>query len=329
MTYLRNSILATIIYYDILDFPLTLLEIYKYMINPGRLTRFKDSFGEITPGLIVEELDKLVSSKIIGHKNGFYFLDGRENLYNLRMEKDKLANQKWKKFLRYCYWLQLAPFLRGIFASGSMAISNTDEKSDFDVLIIAKAGRLYSCRLFLWLVSSLMGVRRKKYERVAPDKLCFNHFITDRSLTIVHESLYNAQTYINLKPVFVSSELIGEFYGANLWLNNYAYNFKIQKNFVRRGIKPNKVILGFMGMIERIMDSCFRNILEGFMKRKDRRRIFANPLTYESGGRVISNEGELEFHPHSAEKKILERYKDKLTRFGIVPPFDEKDSGLK
>ncbi|MEK7117168.1 MAG: hypothetical protein AAB861_00140, partial [Patescibacteria group bacterium] len=243
---LRNSILATIVYYDILDFPLTLFEVHKFLINPARLA---GAFGvaqdrlsripvaePITLGQIDEELQALVKLGTIRTKNGFYFLPPVDNaiewrypqgLYNLRIEREKIAAQKWKKFLRIAKWFQAVPYLRAILASGSLAINNTDRESDFDVLSVARSGRLYTCRIFLSLVASLFGARRTRYEKSAPDKFCFNHYITDGDLNIKHESLYNAQTYANLKPALARNGIFNRFYTANIWLNKYVYNFKL------------------------------------------------------------------------------------------------------
>jgi len=42
----------------------------------------------------------MTKSEIIGSKNGFYFLPQKDNLYELRIKREKIAAQKWKKFLR-------------------------------------------------------------------------------------------------------------------------------------------------------------------------------------------------------------------------------------
>ncbi len=328
MSYLRNSIIATIVYYDVFDYPLTLLEVFKYLINPARIARINDGIGEIDINEIAGELDKLVKAEIIGEKNGFYFLADEDRLYDIRINRRKIADWKWKRFLRYCRWLSLAPYLRGIFASGSMAIDNTEEKSDFDVLVIAGSGRLYTCRLFLWLISSVLGTRRKKWEKIAPDKLCFNHYITDNFLNIFHESLFNAQSYVNLKPVLVDPELIDKFYASNLWLNNYVYNFAVQKYFVRRNIKPDKIFLFFAKSVELILDSRLGDIIERALRCFQQKIIRENPVTYKSGGRVIFTNDELEFHPYSFEKTVLEKYKASLKKLGIISYVEEKDSGL-
>ncbi|MDO8495845.1 MAG: hypothetical protein Q7S43_00105 [bacterium] len=327
-TYLRNSVLATIIYYDIFDYPLTLVEIYKYLINPGRLSMIKGGIGEIKLSDISDELDKLVDPGTVNEKNGFYFLSGRSDLYELRIERDKISARKWKKFLSMVKFLALAPYLRGVFASGSMAINNTTEESDFDVLVIIRSGRLYTCRFFLWAISSFLGIRRKKNRKIAPDKLCFNHYITDDNLYINHESIFNAQTYINLKPAMIKSEIIDRFYVENIWLNNFAYNFHTQKNFVGRSVKPPIILLILAKALEFILNFSFGDTLERVFKYGQQKRIKSDPITYESGGRIIFTDQELEFHPHSFERIVIEKYRTNLKRFGIVPYIDEEDSGL-
>ncbi|OGM99468.1 MAG: hypothetical protein A3F98_03465 [Candidatus Yanofskybacteria bacterium RIFCSPLOWO2_12_FULL_41_8] len=329
MTYLRNSIIATVVYHDTFNYPLTLLEVFKYLINPGRLMRIADGLGEIKLDEVSEELDRLIKSGILAEKNGFYFLNGRDDLYDLRIERQKIADKKWKKFLKLTKFLALTPFLRGVFASGSMALGNTDKESDFDVLIIAKSGRLYTCRLFLWLISSLLGARRKKHEKVAPDKFCFNHYITDDSLELRHQSLFNAQTYINLKPAMIKPELVNKFFSSNLWLNNYVYNFKIQSNFVMRSVLPPHLFIFLARMEEFTINLLFGNSLERFLMNDQQKRIKKNPITYEPGGRIVSTEKELEFHPRSFEQIVIEKYNRGLKHLGIIPYSWEKDSGLK
>lgn len=243
MSDLRNLILATLAYYDIFDFPLTALEVHKYLINPARLSSsrsmttprsdlkevprsdLKDLNLGITLGQVSQSLEDLVSIGVVGSKNGFYFLPERDALCELRIEREKIATQKWKKFLRIAKWFQAVPYLRAVLASGSLAINNTKHESDFDVLLVVKSGRLYTCRIFLSLMASLFGARRTRYQKIAPDKFCFNHYITDSNLNIKHESLFNAQTYINLKPVLVRAGIFGKFYVDNVWLNKYIYSY--------------------------------------------------------------------------------------------------------
>ena len=329
MSYLRNSILATIVYYDIFNYPLTLVEIYKYMINPARIVKIEGGISEVSINSIVEELDKLEISGIIGTKNGFYFLNGRDDIYNLRMQRHKIADQKWKKFLKFVKYLALAPYLRGVFASGSMAINNTGEESDFDILVVAKSGHLYTCRFFLWVISSLAGARRKKHQKIAPDKLCFNHYIADDSLYIPHESIFNAQTYASLKPAMIAPGLIDNFYHANLWLNNYVYNFRPEKEFIRRSVTVPFIFKFIAESVESVLSLLkLDRRIETILRHFQQERIKKDPVTYSSGGRVIFTEQELEFHPYSFERIVINEYNRGVMRLGIVPYIKETDSGL-
>lgn len=333
--------MATVIYYDVFDFPLTLLEVNKYLINPSRLVK-DPVLGVISFGQIAEELDGLVGGGLIGSKNGFYFLAGKDSLYELRIAREKIAAQKWKKFLKIAKWFQVVPYLRATLASGSLAVNNTDRESDFDVLIVAKSGRLYTCRLLLSLVASVFGARRTRYERSAPDKFCFNHYITDRdfpathgnpnsehgNMHIKHESLFNAQTYANLKPVLADEGIFRRFYTENIWLNKYVYNFKPAEEFVLRKVNPNPILVGMGKLGEFILNSPIGDTLEDWAKRYQQKRIRNNPATYESGGRVVFNDNELEFHPRSFEAFAIDKYNKGLKKLGIIPFVEEGDSGL-
>lgn len=327
MTDPRGSILATLAYYDILDVPLTLFEVHKFLVNPARLTNIP-IHESITLGQIDEELQALVKLGTIQTKNGFYFLSDRERLYDIRIEREKISAAKWKKFLKTAHWFQAVPYLRGMLASGSMALGNTDDESDFDVLVIAASGRLYTCRVLLSLMASIFGARRKRFDKTAPDKFCFNHYITDASLPIRHESLYNAQTYIHLKPVLVGDELFEDLYASNLWINKYVYNFRPANHFVRRNVKPSIGLRSIAVLGEFFLNNKLGDFLEGTLKKYQHHRIKSNPVTYEKGGRIVFNDGELEFHPHSFEAKAIDRYNRALRNFGIVPLEEEKDSGL-
>ena len=148
---------------------------------------------------------------------------------------------------------------------------------------------------------------RKKDEKVAPDKLCFNHYITDGHLYIPHESIFNAQTYASLKPAMIPNELIDKFYSSNLWLNNYVYNFHVQKEFVRRSVIPDRLFKILAGVGEIVLDSFMGDWTEARLKNYQQKLIAKNPKTHEGGGRVVFTDNELEFHPQSFEKTVIEK----------------------
>ncbi len=327
-SYLRDAVLATLAYYDILNLPLTLIEIYKNLINPSRVFNNLKSVDEIKLSDVLVVLDKLCEQGKVNMKNGFYALGDVNDLYESRINTEKIASDKWRKLISCAKWLLLSPNIRGVFASGSMAVGNVNDKSDWDILVIVKSGRIYTTRIFLLLISALMGRRRKRIDRIASDKFCFNHYITNKSLLIGHQSLFNAQTYSNLKPIYMSRDVFRDFYVNNNWINKYVYNFKPSYEYAERTIKFQNNFKKVGNVVERILNNRFGDWLEGVLKKYQTKRIKRNLTDQQGRGRITFNDEELEFHPQSFEGTVISQYNYKIRQLGLLPPFEEADSGL-
>jgi hypothetical protein len=325
---IEHAILATLGYYDGLDYPLSAFELYRFLINPQRLQPHIESLEQISLKEIQDRLEKLMKAGSIQQELGFYFLKGRSGLSELRLEREKIAAQKWRACLNRAYWFQAAPWIRGMFVSGSLALGTVSETSDFDVLVLVQPGRLYLARIFLSGIASLIGARRTRFESVAPNKFCFNHYVTTDALRIEHESLYNAQTYAHLVPMMIGPALAGEFFAENLWINKFVYNFTPHQKTIRRTVRKSPFLRGVANALEKTIDRVFGNLAERWVRAYQQKRIAMNPATHAPGGRVVYTTTELEFHPHSFEKIILERHNDTTRRLSISS-YPESDSGLR
>jgi hypothetical protein len=128
--------------------------------------------------------------------------------------------------------------------------------------------------------------------------------------------------------VLITNGIFSRFFTENIWLNKYVYNFKPAEEFVLRQVSFNFLLSGVGRAGEFILDSFLGDKIENWAKKYQQKRIKNNPATYESGGRVVFNDNELEFHPHSFEAFAIDKYNKKLKQLGIVPHIEEKDSGL-
>ncbi len=313
MTDLEKSILATLVYYDVLDQPLTGWEVFKYLIKKGNLGQVKSK----------KIIDLLETSPLISQKNGFYFLKGRQKIIKQRIARQEIADHKWKKAKRMVKLLQQIPFIRLIMVSGSLAMDNPKEESDIDLLIVTKAGRIWTCRGLTTLFIHCLGQRR--HGLLTKDRFCLNHYLTNRSLKVPFPSLYNAQTYAHLVPIWqAESGLYKKFQRANQWLKNYLVFYPAgQKGYLRK-IKDNQFFTFLRKFRESILDKKVGDGVEFILKKIQARRI--NP--YQPGGRVVFDDRQLEFHPDSPEKWILEKYNQKMKELGLAELGQEKDSGL-
>src|SRR3989344_5892114 len=217
---LRPNILATLAYYDIFDFPLKAEEVFARLINFKHLGQSVDIASPLylrcpEIGQIQKELDLLILDRTINRADNYYFLFGREYLIPLRLKREEIAKRKWRIARRAIWWLRFIPYLRAVFASGSLAMNNTDELSDLDVLVAVKHGRIWLARLLITAMLSVLHFRRRGRDRIAPDKICLNHYISDEALFIPHQSIYNAQTYANLVPILASEMITKNFQKTN------------------------------------------------------------------------------------------------------------------
>ena len=336
MNSLEKSILATLVYYDVLGRPMTGWEVWRYLVRPQPRSRLSDtSFAsgkgrspQCATSRILKTLENsLELAKLISQKNGFYFLKGRFRIVKQRIERQKIADQKWKKTKRMVKLLQIIPFIRLVAVSGSLAIGNPKKESDIDLLIVARAGRIWTCRGLTTLFIHCFGQRR--HGLLTKDRFCLNHYLTDKSLKITSDSLYNAQTYAHLVPVLeTESVLYNQFQKANQWLKDYLFFYPQSQQGYLRKVKPNHFFTFSRKLKEFILDKKMGDALEFILRRIQARRISKDPLIYQSGGRVIFNDEQLEFHPDSPEKGILEMYNQKMKEFGLVEFGQEKDSGL-
>ena len=327
---MEKAVLATLAYYDVLDLPLTLVEVVSFLISPKRVDPSHQSFAGarvVSLDEIKTDLDKLIDDGTIATHDGFYFLAGREELCSSRMMQQKIAEQKWKKARRYISWAQAVPFVEGIFASGSLALGFMEPSSDLDVLVVAKPGRIWLACLWLSFWLELIGKRRRGRDRVAPDKICLNHYISNDALTLRWHSLYNAQTYLHLVPLLVrDDELINRFQRENSWMLNYVNSWPDLGGWQRRAIRQGswlakvcEAVLEFTGLAV---------LLEKFARALQKSRI-ARGSKNKGIGRITINDQELEFHPHSPEYAVLNKFSQRVKQLPGLADYQENNSGLE
>jgi hypothetical protein len=212
----------------------------------------------------------------------------------------RLREQKLKIFLKFRPLFGLIPFLDFVILSGSLVFGKIHDNSDFDVIVGARKGRIFTVRFFCFLIFSAFGIRRKKDDsgEALKDKICFNHFVTEASYRL--KPPYNAyweNLYQNLLPVFGRKEVLQKFFRANDFLiKDKEISFKYLKG---RGSNL------FRFIVELIFDGWFGDFLEKVFKNLQVKRI-KKTLKEKGIGfepRLRFNDEELEFHPDNVKYK--------------------------
>ena len=351
-TILEKQILATIIYYDILNYPLTSLEVFLYLVNNNKNKNTNDVGTRhclIDVGtrhcLVPTEVIELLNTseylkKYLDQKLGFYFLnvgtrqclvptDIKTDIVQQRLDRKKLADWKWKKIKKIFWIMQVVPFVKMVLVSGSLALGNSKKESDVDLIITAEKGRIWTVRTFVTLLTSILGTRR--YKNKTENKICLNHYITNESLKIPFESLYNAQSYLHLINVYDSEKdkkIFKKFQQENSWIKKYVLNYEYSELGSFRSIKRNRTLNFISVFLETIFSGKRGDYLEKKLAVVQSKRIKKDKLYKKSGGRITINNSQLEFHPASHEADIIPEFNKRMEQIGLLEFGGQKDSGL-
>lgn len=311
---LQKNILATLVYYDILNYPMTGFEMYKYLMRlPGFQRSVPDENKKYSLAEVITELENDSLKKFIEEYNGFYFLHGRKELVGRRLTKNKIANKKTRILIKIAKWLRFAPFVRMIAMTGSLAMKNTDLQSDLDLLIVLKKGKIFTGRALVTLITHLLGKRR--YDDKIKDRACLNHFLTEDDLEIsIKENFLASEYSLRIWPIF-GWHNFHEFQEKNKWINKYKPNFwsdeipnlKFIKETVFSGRVRNfgEILLNF-------------NFIENILKKWQLGRIEKKSKMQKTERGIIINDKELLFWPNFEEQGPLnfEKFKEKLGEMG-------------
>ncbi|MCL4399676.1 nucleotidyltransferase domain-containing protein [Patescibacteria group bacterium] len=199
---------------------------------------------------------------------------------------------KWKKLIKLADFFRFIPFIDFVAATGSMAVGNVNENSDFDVLISVRRGRIFTARYMVnFFFSIIHGRRLDDVEGSSPDKLCFNHFITENTWELKPLNSYSNEIYKNMVPLWGDEEKIKNFLNKNS-----AYGDSMEK--LTEDLRFNSKNKSF---IAKLIEFFLKNLLGDFLENKiigpiSKKRLERYLASKSKGGRVIVTGEELEFH---------------------------------
>jgi len=188
--------------------------------------------------------------------------------------------------------LRLAPFVRMVALTGSLARGEASKNSDIDFFIVARQGRIWTARFFTTFFTHLLSIRR--YNNKIAGRICLNCYQTEDSLEIHPKNKKNALDYAHLTPLWQIHGNYPGFLKANTWIKKYR-QFHPLENQERDILKFLKI---FQLIFETILELFLNNWLEEKLRRLQIKKILANPLTRRARkNEIFISDKELRFHP--------------------------------
>ncbi len=300
---LAKNILATVCYYDVLDYPLTSFEIWKYLMKFGHEADDREySLEDVS-----DELEGGSLKRFIKEFQGFYFLKSGRDLPESRLKRNRISMVKIKGLRRVVWFMRFIPFVCMVGITGRLAMKNAQVKSDWDLLVAIKYGRLWIGRTLVTLVTHFLGKRRHGHK--IKDRVCLNHFITDKSLKIRIRDLFSANEYYFYFPLF-DDNIHRRFQLKNKWIRNFKPNYKIAAGHNLKIIEDTDFSRRVRNFLEKIFDWDF---LENWMRILETKKIKNNPKTHQRGSYIDVSEEALIFLPNPQGPKVFENFKRKVS----------------
>ena len=312
LTVLERAIVSTIIYFDIFDYPLTLIEIWKWLYIENQNSNFKFKIVDIQN--ILKNSENL--KNVIEKKNGLYFLKGKKELIKLRQKRHKLIQRRWKKLRRLTILLQLIPNVKMIAACNNMAINSIKPESDIDVFIIVKKDRIWQTRFLITLLIAALGQWR--HRRKIANKICLSFYLTDDNLNLswLTKKPYDIYMIYWLALVFplLDRGVYNSFILENKWARRYLPNFiKYDPVLFERKVSEIFALDVIRKLLETILEKKLGDFVEFWFKKIQMAKMRKRSTRWEKNGTdVVISDQILKFHENDRRLEFREKFENKL-----------------
>jgi len=208
VTTLAQAILYTLAYADIYDYPLTLMQLQRYLIGIAA-----------GPADVAATLDNDAwVRRHIAQRGEYYMLPGRESLAELRKHRAAIAQPMWERALHYGASIARIPFVRMVALTGALVMENVESGDDYDYLIVTERDHLWLARFLI-----VQGVVKPAWRR--REEVCPNYLVTTRALALDEgeRDLYHAHELAQMVPLY-GLPVYRQLRAANAWARRFLPN---------------------------------------------------------------------------------------------------------
>lgn len=310
MTDLTKRLIRTIAFFDIFDYPLTLVELYLWL--------YKDeaSSEKVEWTEFIQAIDNL--PKTVENYNGFYFLAGRKSIYQTRQDRYVYSQKKWKKAIFISKLFRFWPYVSMIAVCNSLAYNNCPEGSDIDLFIVTSKNKIWLTRLMIVGFLQIFGLRFRpghKQNTIDP-----TFFITEDNLNLEKYKISGLDPYLaywlnQLVPIYNDQGIYQKLMSANVWIKDYIQEPLGVTPLYKRQIHDN----WFVKFVRKIREIIFRPKFWEKQAKNYQLKIMPSNLkqaSTEARG-VILADNILKFHLYDQRQIIIDKWRGLCQELGL------------
>jgi len=283
----------------------------KIIINLKKIIIFFNLFNR---ALNIEEIASFLSFKIkrntlekilkqnFAYKNKLFFLKKTiKKIIPLTFKNKKISQKFIKKAQYWLYFLRFFPFIKGISICNTTAFFCASEKSDIDLLVIAKKNRIWTCRIIVTFLLHLLGLRR--HGKKIGGRFCLSFFIDEENL--------------NLKKIKLKEDPFLAFWTASqipLWGKDVFQKLAQQnKAWIKKEVGIDILFHKNLSSLKetsnnKFLEKIFNSILEKLLKKIFFKRTWQKFQKLKDKSGTIISDGILKFHDKDQRKNIALKY---------------------
>jgi len=296
---LRSSILKTLAYFDLFNYPLSLEDI----------RRFLDV--EADEVVIEREVRSLLRQARVYRTGPYYSLQDNPALADRRQKGEVHADELLLIAAHNAKLLYQFPFVRGVCISGSLSKRCADERADIDYFIITRANRL-------WIARTLMHCFKKlSYLRGHQHRFCMNYYIDEEALEIKEKNIFTATELLTLMPMCGNGAL-DQFFEANSWTSLYLPHYR-DRHWVDKGYHRTSLLKRMLeALFNNRLGDRFEKKLQSITDRRWKKKTERGDLNMK--GDVMTLQCSSHYSrpdPENFQQKVLTRFYRRLKEVGI------------
>lgn len=314
---IEQALLRTIIFFDLFEYPLTLLELWKNLF-----------FYEETQTVSLNDCAVLLkeSSLLFLHlekRSGYYCLKGRADIIDLRVERALIADRKYRKAKKISELFACLPFVRMVCICNTLGISASPDNHDIDFFIVGRRGFLRLTRLLCTGAVHVFGKRPKKnHER---DTFCLSFYVADDALDLSSLQIPGSNGLPDIYLLYwitwcvplYDENTYKTFYQANTWIERYVPNRLQQIPIPRR----QACLSSMAQLLKRAGEWCIAKfgLLAESVAKTIQYRVGSKEIMNRANRdtSVVMNERILKFHLDDRREELREKFLKKCADYHI------------
>jgi hypothetical protein len=310
MTTREMAIARTVIYSSLFDYPLTLDELHRSLIESDQTAAELLAVYEGSAAL----------QHVVEYRDGFFVPIGRGDLPAERRRREARSRDFLRHHQRLLRWVCALPFTRLVALSGSIAHLNLEPNGDLDLFIVTRGSSVWTVTVAVLALAKLLRRRRS---------LCANFIVADTHLRLDQRDLFTANQVIHLRPLI----------GGDVWMAIVASNPFVGRfhpnaaNLPRRPL-PIDAAPGALSIVKRLFELALAlplPIVERVSRRLYAWHLRRRSASWRSPDQVQLQSDYLKLHTQSHRQSVLERFEaavERACRAGVSAEasYNERDA---